>query len=285
MNRRSFLTTIIGTPALVALIAACGDDSTQGNDSGSGASGGYVVPTDADAVVFRIGYEGGFTTPGSQFIHTPTLLISGDGRTFTPGATTLEFPGRLLPAIMQGTITAEGIQKVVKLADLAGLLGAIPDYSLPAGVMIADASDTVVTITANGATYEHRANALGFDTPDGSPSTPARDNLQEFVQLLANLSTAVGVDNVGVDAPIVAESYRFQAMAVDPTQWTDPSPTVVPWPADTGVVLADSTQCAHVDAVKVDELFADATQLTFFEENEVVYQLAVIATLPGEPAC
>jgi len=283
MNRRTFLTTLIGTPALVALVVACGDDSKTGNDSQSG--GGYEVATDAKAVVFRIGYEGGFTTPGSQFIHMPTVLIAGDGRTFAPGVTTLQFPGALLPAINEGNITAAGIQKVIKLADLAGLLGDIPDYSLPEGVMIADAPDTVVTITTNGVTYEHRANALGIDSPDGGNSTPARDNLQEFVQLLANLPAAVGVENVGGDKPLVAESYRFQAMTVDPAQWTEPSPTVVAWPAKTGVVLADSAACASVAAAKVDALFAEATQLTFFEENDLVYQLSVIATLPGEPAC
>lgn len=283
MNRRSFLTVLIGTPALAALAAACGDDSVQSSDTQSGAS--YVVPTGADEVVLRIGYEGGFTTPGSQFIHAPNLLISGDGRTFTPGATTLEYPGALLPAIIEGSITGDGIQKVVKLADLAGLLGSIPDYSSPGDQLIADAPDTVVTLTVNGVTYEHRAYALGFDMPDGGPSTPARDNLQEFVELLVNLPAAVGVENVGVGGPIVAESYRFQAMVVDPTQWTEPSPTIVAWPAETGVLLADSTVCAAAPASKVDSLFATATQLTFFEENELVYQLAVIATLPGEPAC
>lgn len=283
MNRRSFLTVLIGTPALAALVAACGDDSVQSSDSQSGA--GYVVPTGADDVVLRIGYEGGFTTTGSQFVHSPTLLISGDGRTFTPGATTLQYPGALLPAIIEGSITADGIQKVVKLADLAGLLGAIPDYSSPGDDLIADAPDTVVTLTVNGVTYEHRAYALGMDSPDGGPSTPARENLQEYVELLVNLSTAVGVENVDDGGPIVAESFRFQAMVVDPSQWTEPSPTIVAWPAETAVVLADSTECATVPAVKVDALFANATQLTFFEENELVYQLAVIAALPGEVAC
>ena len=282
MNRRNFLSALIGTPALIALVAACGDDSVRGNDSGGGVS--YDVPTDADAIVFRIGYEGGFTTVGTQFLHTPTLLIAGDGRTFSPGVTTLQFPGALLPAITEGSITADGIQKVIKLADLAGLLGAIPDYSLPAGVMIADASDTV-TIVANGATYVHRANALGFDSPNGGPSTPARDNLQQFVELLANLPIAVGVDNVGANKQFVADSYRLQSMVVDPAQWTEPSPTIVDWPADTGIMLAASAECAVVQAANVDTLFATATQLTFFKENQLVYQLSTIGALPGDAAC
>ena len=283
MNRRSFLTVLIGTPAIAALVAACGDDSVQSSDTPGG--GGYVVPTGADEVILRIGYEGGFTTPGSQFIHAPTLLISGDGRTFTPGATTLQYPGALLPAIIEGSITADGVQKAIELADLAGLLGVIPDYSSPGDDLIADAPDTVVTLTVNGVTYEHRAYALGMDSPDGGPSTPAREALQEFVELLVNLPAAVGVENVGEGGPIVADSYRIQAMVVDPTQWTEPSPTIVAWPTETGVVLADSTVCAAAPASKVDALFANATQLTFFEENELVYHLAVIAALPGEPAC
>jgi hypothetical protein len=281
MNRRTFLTALIGTPALAAIIAACGDDSVQGTDTQPGLA--FEVPTAPDAVVMRIGYEGGYVAQGTNFIHMPTLLISGAGRVFTPGATTLQYPGSLLPAIFERSITPAGIQQLVTQADAAGLLGAIPDYSLPEGVMIADASDTVVTITVNGATYEHRANALGFDTPDGGPSTPARDNLQKFVEAMADLPTAAGAANVGVDAPFQATSYRFQAMAVDPTQWTDPAPTVVPWPADTGVVLADSTENGNVRADKVAALFESATQLTFFEENGVVYQLAVIASLPGDP--
>jgi hypothetical protein len=287
MNRRTFLTALIGTPALAAIIAACGDDSVQSSDTQTGLA--YEVPTAPDAVVMRIGYEGGFVAQGTNFVHMPTLLISGAGRVFTPGAMTLQYPGALLPAIFERSITPAGIQHLVKMADQAGLLGTIPDYSLPEGVMIADASDTVVTLTVNGTTYEHRANALGIDVGasnvGGAVSTPARDNLQKFVEAMADLPTAAGADNVGVDAPFVATSYRFQAMVVDPTQWTEPAPTIVAWPADTGVVLADSTECATVAADKVDALFATATQLTFFQEAELVYQLAVIARLPGDTDC
>ncbi|HQZ35852.1 MAG TPA: hypothetical protein PK020_15610 [Ilumatobacteraceae bacterium] len=288
MNRRSFLATLIGTPALIALVAACGDDSVQGNNSVQGNDsqdgGGYAVSTDANSVVFRIGQEGGFTTRGSEFIHMPSLLIAGDGAMYTPGATTLQYPGALVPALVQGTITGAGIQKVIKLADLAGLLGAIPDYSLADGFVIADAPDTVVTLTVNGVTYEHRANALGIDSPTGD-SSPARNNLSKFVELLSDLPTAVGVDNVGPGAPMVAESYRFQSVVVNPADWTQPSPTIVTWPGDSGVLLADAAECASVSAAKVGDLFEQANQLTFFQENDVVYQLSVIATLPGEPSC
>lgn len=277
MNRRTFLAALAGAPALAALIAACGDDSQKASS--------YSFPEVPDTVVLRIGYENGFVAPGSSFVHLPSLLVSGDGRVLTPGPMIDIYPGPLLPAITERSITKQGIERILRLADDAALLGVSPDYALPADVMIADASDTVVTITVNGNTYEHRANALGMETPDGGPSTPARDNLLKFVNIITDVSKVAGAANVGPEKAFIAEQYRFQAMAVDPTQWTDPSPTIVEWPADAGVALADAAQCATIPASKGDDLFATATQLTFFREAELVYQLAVIGVLPGDALC
>lgn len=272
MNRRNFLAALAGTPALAALIAACGDDKQSSFSS---------IPSGPEDVVLKITYEGGFVPAGFAFVNLPSLLISGDGRVFTPGPMIEIYPGPLLPAIDERSITDEGIRKVLQLADDAGLLAAPPDYSLPDGVGIADAPDTVVRINVNGKTYEHRANALGFE----GAGTPARDNLNTFVTIISDIAKVTGNSNVGEQHSFAAEQYRFQSLAVDPTQWTDPSPTIVPWPADTGAVLADSLQCATVAAEAVDELFTTANQLTFFEENDITYQLYVVAVLPGDATC
>ena len=74
-------------------------------------------------------------------------------------------------------------------------------------------------------------------------------------------------------------------MVVDPTQWVDPAPTIVEWPADLGVVLAESLQCATLAGAAAEPLFANATQLTFFQEGDDVYQLAIAGVLPGDPLC
>ena len=81
--------------------------------------------------------------------------------------------------------------------------------------------------------------------------------------------------------------YRLQARAVDPTELPrqDPAPTIVDWPATTGVSLASSTECARVDASAVGSLFLDAKQNTYFKEGDIVYQLSVAGVLPGDPAC
>lgn len=277
MNRRAFLAALAGAPALAALLAACGDDKKTASR--------LTFEPNPDEVVVRIGYEGGFVPQGTAFVNQPSLLISGDGRVFTPGAVPAIFPGPLLMPMFVRSITPAGIDKVLELAEEAGLIGAIPDYSLPEGNLIADASDTVVTISVNGQRYEHRANALGFDSPDGGPSTPARDNLLTFVNLIGDLPAIAGADNLGADEPFIAEQYRFQAMVVDPTQWVDPAPTIVEWPADLGVVLAESLQCATLAGAAAEPLFANATQLTFFQEGDDVYQLAIAGVLPGDPLC
>ncbi|MCE9621805.1 MAG: hypothetical protein K8R99_05615 [Actinomycetia bacterium] len=276
MNRRTFLAALAGTPALAALVAACGDDNKRTFSS---------IPTGPQDAVIKITNEGGFVPAGFAFVNLPSLLISGDGRVFTQGAMIDIYPGPLVSAISERSITDEGIRKVLQLADDAGLLGAPPDYSLPDGFLIADAPDTVVVINVNGKVYEHRANALGFETPDGSPSTAARDNLNTFVTLISDIAKVAGAGNLGDEQAFVPEQYRFQALGVDPTQYTDPEPTIVAWPDGTGVVLADALQCATVDAAVVDELFAGATQLTFFEEGDVVYQLFAIGVLPGDATC
>ncbi|MEQ1874797.1 MAG: hypothetical protein ABL953_13865 [Ilumatobacteraceae bacterium] len=275
MNRRTFLAAVAGTPALAALLAACGDDKKVAFDS---------IPDGPQDVIIKITNEGGFVPAGFFFVNLPNLLISGDGRVFAPGAMIEIYPGPLLPAITERSITDAGIQKVLQLADDAGLLGAPLDYSLPDGIGIADASDTVVVINVNGKTYEHRANALGFEMPDGA-STPARDNLQTFVTIISDIAKVAGSGNVGDEQMFVPDQYRFQALAVDPTQWTDPSPTIVPWPDSTGAVLAESLECATVPADAVEELFTSANQLTFFEEGEFTYQLYAVGVLPGDATC
>lgn len=278
MNRRSFL-TLLGAPVLAPAVAtfltACGDDD----------EGGITHPTGANDVVLRIGYEGGFVPAGFAFVNLPTLLISGDGRVFEQGAITLEFPGPLMTPVFVRSISDAGIGAVLQLAEDAGLLAAPPDYEIPGDVAIADAPTTVVTIVANGKEYRHAAYALGIDQPDGGPSTPARDNLQAFVQLLADLPKVAGAKEVGESLPFLAERYRFQAMGVDPEAWTDPAPTVLPWPEEIGVRLADAETCAMVAADAVGAVFEEADQLTFFEEEDVVYQLFVAPVLPGDAEC
>ncbi len=274
LNRRTFLSAALATPALAAILASCGKDNKAAGNSIEHATG-------HEDLVLRVGFEGGFTAPQFQFVRVPTLLISGDGRAIAAGAQTAQYPGPLLPTLTERSINEAGIQKVLELAEAAKLLQPPPDYS--ADMMVADAPDTVVILAANGQTYEHRAYALAMGAPE---TTPARKALAGFVAAIGDLSAAAGAANLGAEKMLVAESYRIRATIVTDADLANYDQTVPPvkvaWPADAGISLASAATCAIVSASKVDAVFKPATQLTFFTEGNAIYQVATVAKLPGD---
>jgi hypothetical protein len=287
MNHRSFRSALAATAALAAFAAACGDPARvpAGTDPAPPATTpsatGIAHPTGADDVVLKMSNEGGFVPAGFFFVNTPALLVSGDGRVFTQGVVPAIFPGPLLPSVMVRSITEDGIQALLAAAQGAGLLAAAPDYS--GGDTVADAPNTVVTINAAGGNFVHSAYALGM----AGPESPARQKLLDVVTSLSDLAALAGAANLGADQPFVPAIYRLQARAIDPSELTgqDPAPSVVDWPADAGISLAEATTCARVDAAAVGSLFIDAKQNTYFKQGDIVYQLAVGGVVPGDPAC
>jgi hypothetical protein len=283
MNRRSFLAAMAATPVLVAL-AACGDpdgDATVTEPTPDPTVAGITHPTGTDDVVLKLSYEGGFVPVGYAFVNTPTLLVSGDGRVFTPGIIPAIFPGPLLPTVMVRSINEDGLQAMLGVAQHAGLLASPPDYT--GGENVADASNTVLAINAADGTFVHSAYALGT----GNPESGARQNLLDATTALSDVETAAGAENLGIDQPFVPTTYRFQARVVGSDELTgqQPAPTIAAWPAEAVVSLASATTCARVDAEAIGSLFLDAKQNTYFTEGDVTYQLAVAGVLPGDPVC
>ena len=311
-GRRRLLVAALAVPGLSAVLAACGDDTqgaganptttapdttapdttapdTTGPDTTTPGTGtnityGIVHPTAADEVVVRLGYFGGLVPFGMAFENVPSVLISGDGRVYTPGVTTAIFPGPLLPAINVRTIDEAGIQRVLALAADAALLQPPPEYS--ADLNIADAPVTQLILNANGSTFTHEAYALGLQDP---AETKARNVLNGVVIQINDLEQLVGTEHLGEDAPLEPETYRFQARPLTVEElggYTDPVPAVVPWPDSIGVALADAEMCAEVPATAVGTLFADANERTFFSEGDgetaTVYQVTAAALLPGD---
>jgi hypothetical protein len=56
---------------------------------------------------------------------------------------------------------------------------------------------------------------------------------------------------------------------------------VVDWPAEVSVRLADASGCTMVPAAEVGETLTAASQLTFFEDASVTYQVLAKPILPG----
>ena len=120
------------------------------------------------------------------------------------------------------------------------------------------------------------ASTWGSTGPRPEPtSDDPRSQLQGFIDAV--------VAQVGSDA----QAYEPAAYLIRATPVTDMSvyemePTVVAWPLDVDLATAD--ECAQIPAADIADTFADATELTFFEQAGTTYQLAVKPLLPGD-AC
>ncbi|HWL44808.1 MAG TPA: hypothetical protein VNQ73_17835 [Ilumatobacter sp.] len=272
--------------ALAVGLAACGDDQASSDRPvdppadtiappgtvtptvpPTTVAPGFEHPTGADEVVVEIGYEGGFMMVDAAFGQVPTLLVGGDGSRYVLGPVPAIYPGPLLPNVLVSQVGEDGIQKLLELAAEHGLL---TEREYERNDMIADAPDTVVRISANGETYEHRAYALGF----GDDETGDRAELQAFVEAA---TSELAMD----DAAFEPEAYLLRATPVTDLDGYEIDPTVVDWPAESSLLLADAADCVEVPAGSVHELLADANQLTFFVQDDVTYQMTAKPQLPG----
>ena len=117
---------------------------------------------------------------------------------------------------------------------------------------------------------------------DDGTADPARQHLQEFVEIMTNVEPTVGAGALGPEQPFAPAQYLIQAMPVDPaTLDVDMEPTIVPWPPDAPVRLADARRAPCCRPTSAAPLFDDATTLTFFTEADVTYAVAAVQQVPG----
>lgn len=301
MSRRTLLVSFLAASMAGGLLAACGDDTAEPADTTpddttpdttpdtSVAPGTIEHSADSTAAVIRFGYSGGFIAPDYMFSRLPSLVVAGDGRVYAPGVMTLQYPGPLVEPVYTRTITEAGIQTLLKAADEAGLLSTpAPDYS--AELMIADAPNTDIAFAAKGITVLHSAYALGIGSPNGDGTTevtPARQALLDYSLKLGDLATTVGAEQLGPEEPYAPAAYRVRARVADQSELDaiEPAPTVAPWPASTGLRLADASNCATLTAEAAGTVLAEAMQNTYFDDAGTIYFVAAAVLLPGDPAC
>jgi hypothetical protein len=283
MRRHRVLTLLALAVTVMVGLSACGDDSstvTSPNepDGGAGDNGaGIEHPTGADEAVLEIREEGGLAGP-QQVAGPATLVVTGDGRLVQPGPVIEIYPGPLLPNLQQRTISEDGIQHLLALADEHGLLA---DATYPSLDNVMDAPDTVVTIHAGGQSYEHRANALGFEG-EGAETDESRARLQDFVAAATALA-ASNDPSLGDEEPYGADVYLIRALPDQPERSPDGlEPSIVEWPSDAPVRLADAAACAEVPAASVAEVLATADQLTRFLDAGVSYALSAQPRVAGQ---
>jgi hypothetical protein len=275
--------TLVGIAGAL-LLAACGADDPEVATNDPPPADSDQQPGDPDAVVLSIADVGGFVPEDLTFINAPRMLVTGDGRVIQNGPVPAIYPGPLLPNLLQRPITEAGVQRLIDLADNYRLLGDVT-YVRPDN--IADAPDTVVTVTVDGRSYEHRAYALGLGGgPDGGETDEDRVRLFDFIAAATDLVTDPVANEVGAEEPYRSDSYLIRAQKVETPEPTGDAligieRTLVDWPSDAPVRLAAAGECAEVPTDRFAQVFEDANQLTRFVDEGVAYSLAVTPRVPG----
>jgi hypothetical protein len=292
MHRRQFLSLVLTSSAVAAVVAACGDDANGDRPDDTGATTttppGYAYPTGADDAVVRVLVAGGFTTPEYQFTVLPSTLVAGDRYSYQPAPVIEIFPGPLVAPVNRRLLTSAAMQRVLAAADEQGLLATPPTYADPP-IGIADAPSTFVTLRTADATYEHVAYALFMD--DVAETDPARRRLAAFVAAVGDLPALVGAGELGPEERFAPAAYAITAIRADERPVEQGlEPDVKDWPAGTGVSLASLASggvgtCGVVTREAVGSLLDDANQITRFVEDGTQYVLAVRPVLPGDDAC
>ena len=297
MNRRSFLVAVVVSPVVRCTCrvrrprARCPSPRSRRlcrpcrllpTGPTSAPVAGIVHPTGADDVVLRLAYEGGLVPAGYAFVSTPSLLVSGDGRVFTPGIIPAIFPGPLLPAVMVRTLTEDGMQ---------AMLGVVRDAGLLAAATRVPRSAQRRRCAQHGADDQRRrghVRALRLRPRHGrrsgdrrAPEPARRDHEARRCRGDGRCGQPRGRPAVHSDhLPVPGQGDRSRR-AHRPTAGAVGRGVA----RTTGVSRSPATTCARVDAAAVGSLFLDAKQNTYFKDGDVVYQLAVAGVLPGDPEC
>jgi hypothetical protein len=210
---------------LAAIAAACA------NEPGGSGEGRIDHPVRADQVVLRLSNEGGFVPIEYDLTQFPSFTLFGDGRIVVPGPQIAIYPGPALPAVNQRMVSEDGVQAIIRAALDAGLGNGDRDHSDFGSTLIADASTTVFTLSANGQTSRVSVYALMEipERPEGMPDEEfaARVALNDLAQRLTALEPWLPEGSVGSEEPFVADGYRLfvgpyrpaEELPQDRTEW------------------------------------------------------------------
>lgn len=276
-------------------LGACASLSGGGEASGPGA-GPDPTPDPGPAaseqeLLLQVAHVGGFVPMGWDFSTVPQITVYPDGLAVTHGPQTMEYPGRFLPNLLTHELTGDELAALVDAARDAGLLEPAPDYGMPP---VADAGATVVTITVDGETFVHQAEALEILLDPGlgqdgeamgltADAVAAREALAAFIE-----TTRVTIDGAEETGVYEADSYAYLAVEVPPlteADGVDVRPAIHPWPLAEPLTATACTVVEGADAQGLGAVLQDARQNDRFEQDGTQFEVFVRVLLPGEAGC
>lgn len=254
--------------AIIALglaIAACGTVD------------GSAVDVDADDPVLQIVSEGGFGPVEAILGNGPRYTLLGDGRLITLGVQTLEYPGRLVPPYMVGTIEDGQMTQVMDLVEEIGLPDIVDETDDSAGGMVADATTEVVTYWDEEGEHRLAVYALGIDD---SPSN-RHEAFLELIETLDRFAAETSAEPYEAErVRIVTGPGNVEADFEDKRDWPLESSEFSEWDE-----LANGWHCTVVDG-PIPQVFEDATQATTWDHPDRGDTKLLVRPLhPGEPDC
>ena len=283
-----------------------GSTSPPATDGSSGEPGEIDHPTGSDPILV-IDSSGGMVPIQFMVTNLPALVILGDGRVIMQGAQTLEFPGPAYPALIERTLTEEGIQAVLQGIEDTNMF--TTDLELNEQAAAFDAASTRFHLNAGGNDVTVSIYGLGSVLPGMEPPPGMTSGEIEADRILGGLNDGLMTLDSWLPAdafeaegwqPYEAESFRLYVRDAtgEPVEGGDLPEQVREWPADDDpaafgkeeVTFGDGTRCGVVDgelgATWLEELAA-ANQMTLWtDDGDRRFSIKARPVLPHEdPAC
>lgn len=240
-------------------------------------------PTGSHEVVVQVMVTGGFVPVEVAVAAVPTVTVLGDGTVITTAPVTAIYPGPAITPLQSVRVPSQTVDDLVARAAELGLLAGPLDFGQPP---VADAPDTIVTITANGSEHRHVANALGMEQRTGAAAgisdqaAANRRALRAFVEATSAL-------------PPGQEMWQPPAVAVYVVGHYVPEPDLPQpareWPLATApATTGGAAPCTLVEGVDVQTLLdalARANARTPWMIGGQAWSLAFRPIVPGQPGC
>jgi hypothetical protein len=241
--------------------------------------------TDPKVVILRGEQAGGFVPADFIVTRTPQFSLYGDGTVlyqppFDPNAG--ERPGPV--PLARAQMNAEQVDALLVFALNAGGLEAAKEFY--ANPRVADAPDTVFTITTTAVSKTVTVQALGIAADPADPEAPTIDALGRLWTLLGDFGDQVARGNATAAGSYGPGTYRGILMEGQPQgqgidwPWTDLSPTDFVAAGDSSFRMAVLTaaQAKVLTLTPEGGLFA----MPVFGPDRTPYTIALRPLLPDE---
>ncbi len=308
-------------PALFAMLFAMSACASSGagpdpsRDAGSGSPGaspgsggdGIEHPEGSEAILV-VAFEGGFVPVEFLATALPTFVLLGDGRVIMQGPQSLEFPGPAYPALIERTLTEDGIQAVLAAVEETNLFTSDLDLR-GAQNMVADASDTLFILDAGGQDVTVRVYGLGALIPDMEPAPGITSGEIEAHRILGLLNDGLMTLDSWLPAgsweaegwqPYEPQAFRLYVRdsSAEPVEGGDLPGQVRQWPTDDDpalfgeevVFFGNGTRCGVVEGELGGTWLAElaaANQMTrWTDDGDRRFTVLARPVLPHEdPGC